>query len=93
MSAQPRSEGERDESGEVVAEIAPHAKERSSLKLDEAAFHGPVGELVRLIEPHSQADPIALLTNALAAIGNLIGPSPHARHGSTPSHRHGSRLA
>jgi hypothetical protein len=38
-----------------------------------AAFHGPAGELVRLIEPHSEADPAAILVQVLVGFGNLIG--------------------
>src|SRR6185369_15445845 len=29
--------------------------------IDDAAFHGLAGEVVRTIEPHSEADPVALL--------------------------------
>ena len=38
-----------------------------------AAFHGLAGEIVRRIEPHTEADPVALLFQLLAAFGNLIG--------------------
>jgi len=41
--------------------------------LAEAAFYGLSGEIVRRIEPHTEADPAALLFQFLAAIGNLIG--------------------
>jgi Protein of unknown function (DUF3987)/CHC2 zinc finger/Toprim-like len=37
------------------------------------AFHGLAGEIVRRIEPHTEADPAALLFQFLAAFGNLIG--------------------
>jgi hypothetical protein len=51
------------------------------------AFHGIAGEIVRTIEPHSEADPAALLFHLLSGFGNLIGRGPHtladgARHGS-----------
>jgi hypothetical protein len=45
-------------------------------RLDEEAFHGPVGELVRLLDPCSEADPAGLLLTALVAIGNCIGRKP-----------------
>lgn len=53
--------------------------------LDERAFHGVIGELVRLVEPHTEADPAALLVQALSMLGNIVGPLPHcfaggARH-------------
>ena len=38
-----------------------------------AAFHGLAGEIVRTIEPHTEADPAALLFQLLAAFGNIIG--------------------
>lgn len=47
--------------------------------LDEAAFHGVAGELVRAIEPHSEADPVALLASILVAFGNVIGRTAHFR--------------
>lgn len=45
--------------------------------LAEEAFHGVAGELVRLIEPHSEADPAALLLQFLIAWGSLAGRGPH----------------
>ena len=39
------------------------------------AFHGLVGEIVRAIEPHSEADSAALLLQTLAAVGNAAGRS------------------
>jgi hypothetical protein len=41
--------------------------------LELVAFHGVAGEVVRRIEPHTEADPAALLFQLLAAFGNLIG--------------------
>ena len=41
--------------------------------LGPAAFYGLAGEIVRRIEPHTEADPAALLFQLLAAFGNLIG--------------------
>src|SRR5262249_47577165 len=35
------------------------------------------GEIVRTIEPASEADPAALLVQALVAFGNVIGREPH----------------
>ena len=49
------------------------------------AFHGLAGEIVRVHEPHTEADSAALLLQLLVAFGNCIGSSPHfmvegARH-------------
>jgi hypothetical protein len=40
------------------------------------AHHGLVGEFVRTIEPHSEADPAALLISYLVAFGNAVGRGP-----------------
>jgi hypothetical protein len=45
----------------------------------EGAFHGLAGEIVRVIEPHSEADPVALLVQLLAAFGNAVGRRAHFR--------------
>ena len=41
------------------------------------AFYGLAGDFVRVVEPHSEADPVALLVQFLAAFGNVIGHGPH----------------
>jgi Protein of unknown function (DUF3987)/CHC2 zinc finger len=46
--------------------------------LGEAAFHGLAGEIVGRIEPHTEADPAALLIQLLAAYGNVIGHTAYA---------------
>lgn len=40
---------------------------------DEPAFYGLAGDIVRLIEPHSEADRVALLLQFLVAFGNAAG--------------------
>jgi phage/plasmid primase-like uncharacterized protein len=45
--------------------------------LDDAAFYGLAGEIARTIEPHSEADPAAILLQLLAAFGSMIGRGPH----------------
>jgi hypothetical protein len=54
--------------------------------LDDAAYSGLAGELVRLVEPQSEADAVALLVHPLILIGTLAGRGPHItiaadRHG------------
>jgi hypothetical protein len=41
------------------------------------AFHGLAGDIVRAIEPVSEADPAALLIQALVAFGNVVGRYAH----------------
>ncbi len=49
--------------------------------LDPVAYYGILGEVVRTVEPHSEADPAALLLQALVLFGNIIGPSAHCYAG------------
>ena len=46
---------------------------------DPAMFYGLAGDIVRVIEPHTEADPVALLTQLLVAFGSCIGRSAHFR--------------
>jgi Protein of unknown function (DUF3987) len=45
--------------------------------IHEAAYYGLAGEVVRRIEPHSEADPVAILLQFLASFGNAVGTSPY----------------
>ena len=47
--------------------------------LDDEAFHGLAGDVVKAIAPYTEAADVALLVNTLAAFGNIIGSSAHAR--------------
>jgi hypothetical protein len=38
-----------------------------------SAFHGPIGEAVKGVEAHTEADPAAVLTTLLSYAGSLIG--------------------
>src|SRR5215471_3864514 len=40
--------------------------------MDDAAYHGFAGEVVKTIAPHSEADPVALLLQLLVCFGNII---------------------
>ncbi|MEX3616483.1 phage NrS-1 polymerase family protein [Paenibacillus glucanolyticus] len=46
-------------------------------KLGEMALYGLAGDVVRLIDPHTEADPAALLINFLTMFGNMVGTGPH----------------
>src|SRR5262249_35570613 len=45
--------------------------------LGETAYHGLAGDIVRAIDPHTEADPAALLVQFLVSFGNLIKRSAH----------------
>jgi hypothetical protein len=53
--------------------------------MDEAAYHGFAGKVIRTIEPHSESDPVALLLQLLVCTGNIIG---RTRYVLTESDRH-----
>src|SRR5689334_5842047 len=54
--------------------------------IDESAFHGLAGDVVKTIEPHSEADPVALLLQFLALAGNVIGHGPYYQVESDEHH-------
>lgn len=45
--------------------------------IDEKAYYGILGEMVHLVEPTTEADPVAILGQMLVGFGNLIGRGPH----------------
>jgi hypothetical protein len=45
--------------------------------LSDAALHGAAGEMVKLVAPHTEADPAAILVQLLAVFGATLGPGPH----------------
>lgn len=45
--------------------------------LHDAALHGLAGEVVRLIEPHTEADLVALLVSFLSEVGGMLNRAPH----------------
>jgi hypothetical protein len=49
------------------------AAERWPAPIGPAAYYGVVGTILRLLAPHTESDPAALLLQLLAAIGNLMG--------------------
>lgn len=51
--------------------------------LSPAALYGLPGDVVRTIDPRSEADPTAILLQTLTAAGNLLGPGPHCTVEST----------
>lgn len=57
--------------------------------LAERAFYGLAGKFIKTIEPHTEADPAALLLNFLIAFGSIVGDKPHIKIGAT---RHPVRL-
>jgi len=44
--------------------------------LQDPAYHGLVGDVVRTLDPHTEADPAAILTNLLVMVGSAAGGGP-----------------
>jgi hypothetical protein len=72
----PESRNNRSNSAEPKERREPSTYFASSASfawpvLDEAAYHGIAGDIVRTILPHTEADPVALLLQTLAMAGNV----------------------
>ncbi|HEY9224617.1 MAG TPA: hypothetical protein VIP27_10760 [Variovorax sp.] len=66
--------------------VPPSSSGKWPSPLAEPAFHGLAGDVVRAIEPHTEADPVAILTQLLGAFGNCVGRGPHYRVESDEHH-------
>jgi hypothetical protein len=55
---------------------------------DPAANHGLLGEIVRALEPETEADPFAILTQLLVAFGTAVGRRANFQIEATPHHPH-----
>jgi Bifunctional DNA primase/polymerase, N-terminal len=75
--------------GSISSLFAHDAQAPWPAALDPAAYHGLAGDVVRAIDPHTEADPVAVLVGFLAAFGNIIDAGPHAVVGST---HHSARI-
>lgn len=78
----PEVEGSVD--SEYVANLRTGPSWPEGLALE--AFHGLAGEIVSMLEPHSEADPVALLMHLLVSFGNVVGRGPHFVVGGTVHH-------
>lgn len=58
-------------------------------KVNDKALYGLAGDIVKTIEPHTEADPIAILFQLLVAFGNIVGLNPHF---AVEADRHGCNL-
>jgi hypothetical protein len=70
----------------TVANFVPFERRNEWPILADPALYGLAGEVVRAVEPHSEADPAAVLMQFIAAFGNVIGAGSHclveaSRHG------------
>jgi hypothetical protein len=59
--------------------IAPEPTNNWPEPLDPAAFYGLAGDIVKQIEPQTEADMAAILLQVLVSFGALVGRGPHVR--------------
>lgn len=52
-------------------------------EMDNAAYRGIFGRIVETVEPHTEGDPVAVLTGGLVGVGNAIGRGPYMQIGAT----------
>jgi hypothetical protein len=77
-----------DEHGKTTGRDGESGQEQVSWpQIDDAALHGLAGDIVRAIEPHTEADPAVLLGNVLVSSGSAAGREAYAvaegkRHGT-----------
>src|SRR5690348_8075661 len=74
---------------EVRPAAPPETSAREFPVMAPEAFIGLAGEIVKLLEPHTESDPVAVLLNALVCFGNAVGRGPHYRVEGT---EHGPNL-
>lgn len=79
-------EGEEAARGELVPPPPPPPWPDP---LHPSALRGLAGDVVRSLEPHSEADPVGILVSVLVRFAATVGRGPHASVGST---RHGVNL-
>jgi hypothetical protein len=71
--------------GAPFASIASVASDAWPMMSDDA-YHGLAGDVVRTIEPHTEADPVAILIQFLTSAGSIIGRAPY--HKIEGNHHH-----
>jgi hypothetical protein len=73
---------------ESAADLNPPGVREFPVMADEA-FIGLPGDIVRMVAPHTESDPVGLLLSAHTFFGNCIGRGPHYRVEAT---EHGPNL-
>ena len=86
-----KEKGVKPNSRELIADIPGSGVQVPSWPepLTQEALYGLPGEIVHAIEPHTEADPVALLTQFLVGFGNVVGREPHW---TAENNRHGLNL-
>ena len=77
-----------DDDPQSTAELALPAPEGWPAPPDPAVYHGLAGEIVNTIAPHTEADPVAILSQLLVAFGAAIGRGAWFQVEATRHHPH-----
>lgn len=85
-------EWERQQVAEHEAETESVGARRSWPTLDPKAFQGLAGDIPRALDPATEADPAAVLAQALAVFGWLVGNTGTAGHLLIANEKHGPRV-
>ena len=77
-----RSTGDRNSASvepdaESFDEVLVRHADRWPEELSDRAYHGIAGEIIRRIEPHTEADPVAILAELLVVMGHVVGRHAH----------------
>src|SRR5438309_6568023 len=59
--------------------IGPVEMDEGWPPLANEALYGLAGDIVRSVDPYTEADPAAILVNLLIGFGNIVGAGPHYR--------------
>jgi len=66
------------EEGQGLTNPIKHVRiQREFPRPDEKVYYGIAGEIIKVIEPETESDPLALLVSLFAAFGNIIGRSSY----------------
>ena len=77
MKAKQKTEQEWEEYKKEYLDEEDRKEIQPPQKIDEAAYYGLAGDIVKIIEPNSETDPVAILMNFLTAFGSIIGEKPY----------------
>jgi hypothetical protein len=88
MPGSPGLRGRPSERWTLVSSPADEERpiDGARMRLEPAALHGLAGDVVKTIEPHTEADGPALLSQFLVALGNVVGRGPYYQVEATPHH-------
>lgn len=67
-----------------IQEDEAEEEDENPLDWERPATYGLFGEIVQLIEPHTEADSMGIYTELMVHFGNCLGPTPHYLVEATP---------